>query len=74
VEQRRLDELARQVAAVPSRRSMIRTALGSVLALGGVGFGATRAEAGAGCKIAGRKCHRDTQCCTLKCQRRRCRR
>jgi hypothetical protein len=74
VERRRLDEVARLVAGGASRRRVIRAALGGALATGGLTAGASRAEAGAGCKIAGRKCHRDTQCCTLKCHRRRCRR
>jgi hypothetical protein len=82
MELKRLDRVARLVAggacpehvAGASRRGAIGAALGALLAAGTAAFGAERAEAGAGCKVRRRKCHHDSQCCTLRCVRRRCRR
>jgi hypothetical protein len=65
------DELTRRIAVTLPRRSVAPTVIGAAIAaLRHVHGG----QVSAGCTALRRRCHHDSQCCTLRCRRGRCRR
>lgn len=68
-----LDTVARELAGTASRRAALRLVAGAAAA-GVLGrLGVRDAAAGASCRIRGKRCNQDTQCCSLRCVRGRCR-
>lgn len=70
MEDRPVDRVARALAATGSRRAVVSGLLAAI----GIVASAPGGQAGARCKIVGRRCRRHRQCCTRNCRHGRCRR
>ena len=65
------DEFPRRIAGSMPRREVVPAAIGAAIA---ALLHVRSGQAGAGCIALRHRCHHDSQCCSLRCRRGRCRR